>query len=181
MTHPPWERYNYYLANQLTSISIYISSHTHTHKFHNKKIKQGKEKSSISCCVLNLNIHKHTTITLWPTIHTNHEYYKKCSPQGPTREHTQPGYCFCGPMFSLIHSEEVCLQRKEKSPSVPFSPYQDFLLVTMASLPHKCPSGGGLQVTNKSFQSSLAHQSLLSAWEKKNNQQWPFISTYPDL
>ena len=31
--------------------------------------------------------------------------------------HSQPGYCFCC-LFSLGHSEEVCLQRKEKSPSV---------------------------------------------------------------
>ena len=145
-----------------------------------KKTQKRKRKEHTLAVVYSssaLNIHKHTTITLWPTIHTNDEYFKKCSPQGPTREHTQPGYCFCGLMFSLGHSEEVCLQRKE-------SPLQllSGLPAGNHGFPHRCPSGGGLsEVTNKSFQSSLPHQSVLSAWEKSYNQQWPLISTHPDL
>ena len=140
-------------ANQ--SIHLYISSfytcvwaharthtHTHTHTHTQNPItfnqKRKRKAPHISYCVL------------WPPVfigiplstitHTNDEYLTKCSPLGPTREHTQPGYCFCGQMFSLRGSEEV-LPTERKIPTAA-------TIRTSCSLP-RLPSGGGWAPSHK--------------------------------
>ena len=155
--------------------------HTHTKKFHSKKIinqKRKRKQPHISGCVLFLR----SIFISIPPLHYDLLYTQTMNTIR-SAAHKDPQECIHNQgIVSAAQCFHLFTQRRSASKEKK-SPLQSLsgLPAGYHGFPTQVSEVGGLSKSQTSLFKAYSLTSYCSVLERKTNKSWPFISTHPDL